>query len=557
MTEKARNYAYNNNSMLLHNFSDDFGHQIATSTEMVKNYLSGWLYLDNDSLENSYGNLFYVEDKSIPQFPVAIKSYLLNFLHTNNAFTRVAFLVDDSVSLANERYGFYKGFALGASIKKNAIVPINYDFMHAKTYNRVKRERKNVWALPSQNSQMIGKVISYYVPIICEDGSFFGTFVINYDISSIRKDIESNLLYGKESSETFICDNEGKIIASFPEVYEKSGSVHNLVENFKEDKLGEGIATINSHFINTYNGERWLINKDTIPGTDWVIYSANKEEAIYKDATRLLWIIMTATLFGMILMCVCCLLIFKMIKKDFEKKAIAESEIQMAASVQSSLLSAPSFSNAEANLKAFLRPAREAGGDLYGYAERDGHLFFCIGDVSGKGMPAALFMTQVLSLFRDAVNHSFSPEKITREINDVLAANNPTMMFCTYIVGVLKGNELNFCNAGHNKPVIIRKGKAPEFLKMHSHIALGLMPGFPYKSESLTLAPDDVLLLYTDGVTEAKDIRHEQFGESRLIDTIAATHGDYIDSILSGVESFVGKYEQSDDITLLSLTAIR
>lgn len=551
MTEKARNYAYANNSLLLQIFSDNFGYEIGSYAEMVESYLSGMLFLEDDSVESDDAAYLYVKNKSIPQFPKAIKSYLLNFLNTNDAFTQVTFLVDDSVSLANQRYGFYKGFALEASAEKGSIRKIDYDFMHAKTYNKVKSQQKSVWALPSQSSRMKGKIVNYYVPILCEDGSFFGTFVFNYDISFIRKDIENHLLYGKGASEMCICDHEGKIIASYPEQNEKCESIQ---------------------AISTYTDSRWLIDKDTIPGTEWVIYSANKKDAVYKDATQLLWIILSVTVLGMILMCACCWLIFKMIKKDFEKKAIAENEIQMAASVQSSLLSAPHFSNADADLKAFLRPAREAGGDLYGYAERDGHLFFCIGDVSGKGMPAALFMTQVLSLFRDAVNHSFSPEKIACEINDVLAENNPTMMFCTYIVGVLKGNDLTYCNAGHNQPVIIRKGKQPELLQMRPNIALGLMEGFPYKNESLTLAPDDILLLYTDGVTEAMNIHHEQFGESRLIAALSSTHNDntsthndnaaptsthndHIDSLLSAVESFVGKYEQSDDITILSLTA--
>lgn len=555
MTEKARNYAYNNNSLLLKNISDNFGHEIEASTDLVENYLSGILFLEDDSVDSNDCTSFYIKDRSIPKFPKTIKSYLLNFLRTNEEFTQVTFLVDDSVSLAYEDYGFYKGFALSASLENDTIMQLDYDFMHAKTYNRVKSELKSVWALPSHSSRMTGKIVNYYVPILCEDGSLFGTFVVNHDISSIRKEIEDHLLYGKEASQMWICDNEGEIIASYPEQYEKRGTINNLSENFKSGSLTESFDTIGSHIISTYNGERWLTSRDTIPGTDWLIYSANKEKAIYRDATQLLWIILTVTLLGMILMCACCWLIFKMIKKDFEKKAIAENEIQMAASVQSSLLSVPNFSNADADLKAFLRPAREAGGDLYGYAERDGHLFFCIGDVSGKGMPAALFMTQVLSLFRDATHHSFSPEEIAREINDVLAENNPTMMFCTYIVGVLKGNELTFCNAGHNQPVIIRKDKQPELLQMRPHTALGLMEGFPYKNESLILAPDDVLLLYTDGVTEAMNVNHEQFGESRLIDALSANNNNYIDSVLSKVESFVGNYEQSDDITILSITA--
>lgn len=557
MTEKARDYAYDFNSLLLQNYSDNFGHEIASSTEQVENYLSGMLFPEDDMVDCNDSTPFYVNDRSIPQFPKVIESYLLNFLRINEEFTMVAFLVDDSVSLANENYGFYKGYALSASRENDSIMQIDYDFMHAKTYNRVKSEHKDIWALPSQSSRMKGKTVNYYVPILCEDGSFFGAFVINHDISSIRKDIEDHLLYGKEASEMCICDNEGNIIASYPEQYEKTGSIQNLIESYRGGSLAESLDTIGSHIISTYKGERWLINKATIPETDWVIYSANKEKVIYKDATRLLWFILTITLLGMMLMSACSWLIFKMVKKDFEKKAIAENEIQMAASVQSSLLPPPSYSHADADLKAFLRPAREAGGDLYGYAEREGHLFFCIGDVSGKGMPAALFMTQVLSLFRDAVHHSFSPEEIASEINDVLAENNPTMMFCTFIVGVLEGNELTFCNAGHNKPVIIRKGKRPELLQMRPHIALGLMAGFPYKNESLILSPDDALFLYTDGVTEAMDVHHEQFGESRLIDALASTQSDYIDTVLSGVESFVGDYEQSDDITILSLTAKR
>jgi len=201
-----------------------------------------------------------------------------------------------------------------------------------------------------------------------------------------------------------------------------------------------------------------------------------------------------------------------------------------------------------------MQPAKEAGGDLYDYVEKDGKLIFCIGDVSGKGMPAALFMTQVVSLFRSVVRSTAEPSEIASGINNVLASNNPDMTFCTFFVGVLTGDTLTWCNAGHNPPVLLTQGSAPQFLKVRPNLALGLMEDFPYTSETMEFTEGKSLLLYTDGVTEAKNQKHNEFTAERLLESLSRASADVINTVLDDVRSFVAGYEQSDDITLVHIS---
>lgn len=552
MTERAEQTASRQNSQMLSDLAKHFDGMLSQASGAAESFLAGVF----ESRDGAGGEpVFYIRQKDIPGFPDHIVADLRDFLLVNPGFENADILVDDSIS-----HAYFKGlngdrFAL--AIAPHAEEPVDlssYDFMHAESYNRVKRERRSMWVLPSHNSKMDGRVVIYYVPVECEDGSYFGTFAINLDISAIRQEIESHLPYGMGNSEVYITDEKGHIVASIPKVYEDFVTEGKLKDQVVANGFVDRIDSTGHQVYTYYKGERWQMDKRTVPEAKWVVYSYNKENAIYQDVNHLRWIIISISLLGMLLMLACCYVIFKKVHQDLRQKEQVEDELQMAAQVQTSILSAPEYEHADARLNAFLRPARDAGGDLYGYLERQGHLIFCIGDVSGKGMPAALFMTQVHSLFHDAARRTFSPCEICSEINDVLAVNNPDMTFCTFVVGVLKGTELTFCNAGHNLPVLLRKGEKPAYLKMRPHMPLGLMEGLPYSNETLELHAEDVLLLYTDGVTEAMDKKHNQFGEERLLQALSGTHGHEVESTLTAVEQFVGKYEQSDDITLLCVT---
>lgn len=532
------------------NISSDFDDDLLMTKNAVYSFLAGNLI--KDTKRNP--DCFYVDDNRLKYFVDDVQEDFESFLNDNPYYESVALIIEKKKVVHHSKKTYYAPILTQGEDDIYDLAK-RYDLSNSQNLRKVKTTLKSFWALPSDISGKRHKLFYFYVPICRKsNGTFIGAFCLSMNISTLDKKIEKNLPYGKEDSEMIIVSDDSTMIASYPNSYENFKSYINLKEKI-EEQVPVSVEDTSERKIINYNGTEYFQYERALKNAPWKIIAGCTSKAVYEKANDMKRVVLTTSLIGMLLMLISCVVIMMQIYNANRKKMAAEQELNMASNVQMSLLRKRDYEGNGNSLHAYIKPAREAGGDLYDYVEVDGKLVFCIGDVSGKGMPAALFMTQVISLFRSAVHKSFSPEEITREINDVLAENNPTMMFCTFIVGVLKGNELTFCNAGHNRPVILRKGKAPELLQMRSHIALGLMGGFPYVNESLTLAPDDVLLIYTDGITEAMNARHDQFGESRLINVLSSAPDDYIASVLSGVESFVGKYKQSDDITLLSITA--
>lgn len=188
---------------------------------------------------------------------------------------------------------------------------------------------------------------------------------------------------------------------------------------------------------------------------------------------------------------------------------------------------------------------------------RDGRLFFCIGDVSGKGVPSALVMSIISTQFRSLSSTEDKPEKIVSVINASSKDRNATMMFATLFVGILDPDTgvLSYCNAGHNAPVLI--GKERCFLKVESNLPVGVETEWKYKGQQLTLAPGKTLLLYTDGLTEAENGNHDQFGERRILDVLektgAADPETLVRELADAVHAFTEPAEQSDDLTMLAI----
>jgi sigma-B regulation protein RsbU (phosphoserine phosphatase) len=193
------------------------------------------------------------------------------------------------------------------------------------------------------------------------------------------------------------------------------------------------------------------------------------------------------------------------------------------------------------------------GGDLYDFFIRDEKLFFCIGDVSGKGIPASLVMAVTRTTFRNMSAREDSPGRIVSQMNDNLASMNDNNMFVTLFCGVLNLTTglLRYCNAGHNPPVSL--SDSMRMLPVQPNIALGILKGMVYNEQEILMYPDDAIFLYTDGLNEAENAAHEQFGEERMMN---ALHGrkpsqDHLDNILGQVAHFVGDAPQSDDLTML------
>ena len=210
-------------------------------------------------------------------------------------------------------------------------------------------------------------------------------------------------------------------------------------------------------------------------------------------------------------------------------------------------------SRKDLDMSASIVPAREVGGDLYDFYIRDEKLYFCVGDVSGKGVPAALVMAVTRSAFRTVSAHEDSAERIVTTMNNGLTDTNDSDMFVTFFCGVLDltNGHLNYCNAGHNPPVILTDSIQP--LPVEPNLPLGIVTGVNFKGQEIDLAYDDALFLYTDGVTEAENEDQEQFGEERMKDALHGRKGsmEHLNNIQKEVAAFVGSAPQSDDLTML------
>ena len=239
-----------------------------------------------------------------------------------------------------------------------------------------------------------------------------------------------------------------------------------------------------------------------------------------------------------------------------------ESELNIAREIQLSILPKifPPFAGMpELDLFAVLKSAREVGGYLYDFfAMDDDHFCFVIGDVSGKGVPASLFMAVTKTLFKATAVKDTPPEVVLGKVNGELSKGNEKAMFVTAFLAILntKTGVIEFSNGGHNLPVVIRKGGSVEYLRQTGGMVVGAMEGVEFERGTMTLAPGDRFFLYTDGVTEAMDENKVLFSDERLLRELKLLEGLPVKDVLNRLLAMLVAYskgDQSDDITMMLL----
>ena len=230
-----------------------------------------------------------------------------------------------------------------------------------------------------------------------------------------------------------------------------------------------------------------------------------------------------------------------------------ESELRIAREIQKRMLPHVFPRRRDVDLYAMMTPAKEVGGDLYSYALIDDLLYFCVGDVSGKGVPAALYMAEVTRMFRTLVDGRLMPNAIANRLNHALAEDNDQGMFVTMFIGLLdlKSGRMEFCNAGHNPPLL-----NGEYMKMEANAPIGLWPELKFEGEEVGDMHGKTLFIYTDGINEAENCNKEQFGDARLKALLQNDLGnarETSETIHRAVEEFVGGAEPSDDLTKMCI----
>ena len=245
------------------------------------------------------------------------------------------------------------------------------------------------------------------------------------------------------------------------------------------------------------------------------------------------------------------------------QKAAIENELKIAHDIQMSMLPKtfpPYPERDDIDIYGSLTPAKGVGGDLFDFYIRDEKLFFCIGDVSGKGVPASLFMAVTRSLFRNISQHVSEPSHIVNALNQAQSEGNDTNMFVTLFVGVLdlKTGSLRYCNAGHDAPLLM--GHDVCLLSCDCNLPIGVMGDFTFEQQEITFERPTTIFLFTDGLNEAENINHAQFGDERIMKMAESLVADgqlqptqIIRHMTDAVHTFVGIAEQSDDLTMLAI----
>jgi phosphoserine phosphatase RsbU/P len=240
-----------------------------------------------------------------------------------------------------------------------------------------------------------------------------------------------------------------------------------------------------------------------------------------------------------------------------QAERILKRDLGQAAEIQRGILPEEAPQAPGLDLAGFNLPCRTVGGDYYGFVTYpSGRVGLALGDVSGKGMPAALMVMAFDARLRVLAEDEESPERLVTRLNKITCANCPSNRFITFFYGVADptSGELAFANAGHNPPFVVRQSGEVESLNGGGPV-LGIVPFAPYKQESIRLDPGDLLVIYSDGVTEANNVSEEEFGEERLVEVLRSHRGKPAGAIINAIMEALGKFTmgapQGDDITLV------
>ena len=311
-----------------------------------------------------------------------------------------------------------------------------------------------------------------------------------------------------------------------------------------------------------YKGEEEYVFYAPIDRTGWSMAIVIPRDEIYGDVRKVGLLVILLQILGLLVMSY---ILYKAVKNQLRLREVTETksridrELQIARDIQRSMIPTEFeklSERADLDMSGIVVPAKEVGGDLYDCYIRDGYLLFCIGDVSGKGVPAALVMSVTRSLFRSVTVHEKSPQRIVSQMNEALADMNDNDMFVTLFLGVLdlSDGHLRYCNAGHNAPVRLGPSTAA-FLDVVPNLALGVVPGMEYQEQDTYLVCNEGLFLYTDGLTEAENTDHALFGDERLLETLLRLSGEKADemvkSLTEDVKSHTRGCDPSDDLTML------
>lgn len=445
----------------------------------------------------------------------------------------------------------------------------------------------------------------------------FGVMGVDLGLKEFKKEVSELISKDDTKSSVFLLDKDGKYLVNEAKGEIAETYITDARKNHSEDleEIGRDMLAGNdSTRVMVYNDKKYLVSYAYIPSIKCGVAVSKPYDIIYE---KMMIGLLRTVLMLLVTMVLVGFLIWHIVRRrtqpirsyaksaamiaegDFDtplKKAASGDEIQqlgdsldnmrvslkaymqeltattairqsmakelsIAHDIQMGMLphnfpSPPEYKDVD--LFAYLQPAKEVGGDLYGFTINDGKLHFIIGDVSGKGVPASLVMAITISMFHAVLQSAATPTDVVDHINNAIAPNNERNMFVTLIAGELDlaNGHLRFCNAGHD-PMLLLHSESLEEIEMASNLPVGLIENFPYQMNEADMKPGDKLLLYTDGVVEAENPDKQLYAIDRLVAAVEKnlqlSSQGIIEMITDDVRTYANGADQSDDITIMSI----
>ena len=550
-----------------------------------------------------------------------VYSICREFLRNNPSVKGVAIGFEPN-AFAGKKEGFapYLMRCNDGTIKETDLAK-RYDIYTKEWYKTAKEQRKSFWSNPYH--EVNGNIIcSYCIPLAIHGGKVFGVLAVDMSLADLTNEVQSVKPYPKsfltimDRKLNFVVHpNQNLILQGSPQKvldkkhYEANETIFVDIRNQKR-----GIGAFGER------GERKYLYYAPIKRLGWTVTLECDEDEITAGVVRVRLQMIIASIMGIIgLLFVSLILMRKFLrpikfysnaalhiaegnfhtpmpkmrdhnelwalgnslnhmqhsldqyiselKATTKEKGRIESELNIASKIQMSMIPKmfpPYPDRNDIDIYGTLIPAKAVGGDLYDFFLRDEKLFFCIGDVSGKGVPASLVMAVTRSLMRIVAAQESRPDRIVTSLNNSMSDMNESCMFVTLFVGVLDlhTGRFRYCNAGHNAPIIIDDAtKTIHPLDVKPNLPVAVLPETKFEMQETTLTTGTTIFLYTDGLTEAENADKELFGEERMTEVLKQTYcltaRQQVETMLNAVHSHVKNAEQSDDLTMTSIKYLR
>ena len=592
---------------------------ILRATQVVENSV---LRLNNilEDVQLSADNLEWLVYRHLDE-PELMKEYSRITVQGNPVLSGCSISFEPNFFKGHYYYSAYSGY-VGGALETEQEGDEDYQYFYLDWYLQPKLLNQPCWTEPYSDweqddaaDRQTQRMVSYCKPLTTSEG-FIGSISLDISLKWLSDNLSPVKPY-PHSYSILISRGGTYLVHPDPEkLFYQTIFTEGLIDpDPAQDELGKSMLDLEAGYRRMeIDGIRSYVFFTPLKATGWSMAIVCPESDIFGRFNRLRWFITMIDLLGLLLLFFSC---FQVIRKamrplsdlarqaediasghfdtvlpenqqpdelgtlsrsfaDMQSSLVTymdeltrttankvriEGELQIARNIQMGMLPQvfPPFpERKDIDLYASMVPAREVGGDLYDYFIQGGRLYFCIGDVSGKGVPASMFMTVVQNLFRAAGQQGLLPAEIAHRINETLADRNEQLMFVTMFIGAidLETGRLDFCNCGHNPPVILPKGGHPFFLSCKANMSIGILPEAKFEGESVESFMDTPLFLYTDGLNEAENPEHVLFGTDRLLAVLGEPYTDaetVVKRMQAAISDHVAGADASDDLTMLCL----